>query len=157
MPWMLEAATIFEFALAKWLDAPIILAVLTRNTVLGIIQEKGAEEAVDLLRTRLEVSARVLWDEMWALMPASRVVPGHVIHIRVGDFVPADLVLHGAPARWPPARVVGFPAWLRGPAVKGQYRASSVYSTYPRQMLAAARFYRAAANAVNHSVQYLPQ
>lgn len=94
VPWMLEATIILEFALAKWLDATIILAVLTLNTVLGIIQEKRAEAAVDLLRTRLEVNARVLRDGTWTLVPASRVVPGDAIHIRVGDFVPADLVLH---------------------------------------------------------------
>lgn len=93
VPWMLEATIILEFALAKWLDATIILAVLTLNTVLGIIQERRAEAAVELLRTRLEVNARVLRDGTWTLMPASRVVPGDVIHIRVGDFVPADLLL----------------------------------------------------------------
>jgi H+-transporting ATPase len=93
VPWMLEATIILEFALSKWLDATIILAVLTLNTVLGIIQERRAEAAVELLRTRLEVNARVLRDGTWTLMPASRVVPGDVIHIRVGDFVPADLLL----------------------------------------------------------------
>lgn len=93
VPWMLEATIILEFALAKWLDATIILAVLTLNTVLGIIQERRAEAAVELLRTRLEINARVLRDGTWTLMPASRVVPGDVIHIRVGDFVPADLLL----------------------------------------------------------------
>ena len=50
---MLEATIILEFALAKWLDATIILAVLTLNTVLGIIHERRAEAAVDLLRNRL--------------------------------------------------------------------------------------------------------
>jgi len=93
VPWMLEATIILEFALAKWLDATIILAVLTLNTVLGIVQERRAEAAVELLRTRLEVNARGLRDRTWTLMPASRVVPGDVIHIRVGDFVPADLLL----------------------------------------------------------------
>ena len=93
VPWMLEATIILEFALGKWLDATIILAVLTLNTVLGIVQERRAEAAVDLLRSRLEVNARVLRDGTWTLLPASRVVPGDVIHIRVGDFVPADLLV----------------------------------------------------------------
>ena len=73
---MLEATIILEFALAKWLDATIILAVLTLNTVLGIIQERRAEAAVDLLRSRLEINARVLRDGTCTLLPASRVVPG---------------------------------------------------------------------------------
>jgi H+-transporting ATPase len=90
---MLDATILLEFALAKWLDATIILAVLTLNTVLGIFQEKRAEAAVDLLRTRLEINARVLRDGTWTLLPASRLVPGDVIHIRVGDFVPADVAV----------------------------------------------------------------
>ena len=93
VPWMLEATIILEFALNKWLDALIILAVLSLNTVLGIFQEKRAEAAVDLLRTRLEINARVLRDGTWTLLPASRLVPGDVIHIRVGDFVPADVAV----------------------------------------------------------------
>jgi len=92
VPWMLEATIVLEFALAKWLDATIILAVLTLNTALGTIQERRAEAAVEL-PSRLEINARVLRDGAWMLMPASRVVPGDVIHIRGGDFVPADLLL----------------------------------------------------------------
>jgi magnesium-transporting ATPase (P-type) len=69
VPWMLEATVVLESALGKWLDATIILAVLSLNTVLGIVQERRAEAAVEMLRTRLEC------------------------HVRVGDFVPADLLL----------------------------------------------------------------
>ena len=94
VPWMLETTVVLEFVLGKWLDALIILVVLGLNTVLGIIQERRAEAAVDLLRSRLEINARVLRDGAWTLIPASRLVPGDAIHLRVGDFVPADVRVH---------------------------------------------------------------
>ncbi|MGG5175726.1 HAD-IC family P-type ATPase [Pseudarthrobacter sp. J1763] len=94
VPWMLEATIVLESVLGKWLDALIILAVLSLNTALGIIQERRAEAAVDLLRTRLEINARALRDGAWTMIPASRLVPGDAIHLRVGDFVPADVVVH---------------------------------------------------------------
>jgi H+-transporting ATPase len=94
VPWMLEATIVLEFVLGKWLDALIILVVLGLNTALGIVQERRAEVAVDLLRSRLEINARVLRDGAWTVIPASRLVPGDVIHLRVGDFVPADVVVH---------------------------------------------------------------
>lgn len=93
VPWMLETTVVLELALGKWLDAGIILVVLTLNTVLGLVQERRAEAAVDLLRTRLEINARTLRDGAWTLIPASHLVPGDAIHLRVGDIVPADVVL----------------------------------------------------------------
>ncbi|QCB97475.1 hypothetical protein E5206_11575 [Arthrobacter sp. PAMC25564] len=94
VPWMLEATIVFELALAKSLDSLIILAVLSLNTAPGIIQEKRSEAAVDLLRTRLEVNARVLRDGTWTLLPAARVVPGDVIGGSVA-------LLWASGQRWP--------------------------------------------------------
>jgi H+-transporting ATPase len=88
--WMLEAALVIELGLGKAPEAVIIAALLVFNALLAQFQERRAEEALRLLRHRLRVSARVLRDGMWSLLPAREVVPGDRIHLRMGDIVPAD-------------------------------------------------------------------
>ena len=93
VPWMLEATIVLELALGKWMDAAIVAAVLALNAALGFLQQGRAAAALALLRSRLAVNARALRDGSWQLMPAAELVPGDVVHIRVGDFVPADLAV----------------------------------------------------------------
>ena len=96
VPWMLEATALLEFSLGRWADASLVAAVLVLNAVIGLVQEGRAQEALALLRSRLQVTARVLRDGVWHLVPAAGLVPGDVVHVRLGDFVPADLeVLDG--------------------------------------------------------------
>lgn len=97
VPWMLEGTALLELLLRRWADALLVLAVLGLNTAIGVIQEGRAQSAVDLLRSRLEVQARVRRDGQWARISAAGIVPGDAVHVRMGDFVPADLrVLGGA-------------------------------------------------------------
>ena len=96
VPWMLEVTAVLELALGKWADAALVAAVLVLNAAIGFVQEGRARSALELLRSRLEVDARVLRDGRWVLLPATGIVPGDVVHVRVGDFVPADLdILEG--------------------------------------------------------------
>jgi H+-transporting ATPase len=96
VPWMLEATAILEILTGKWLDAVFVALVLVLNAVIGLVQEGRAQSALDLLRSRLEVTARVMRDGAWSTLPAGRLVPGDVVHVRMGDFVPADArVLEG--------------------------------------------------------------
>jgi H+-transporting ATPase len=93
VPWMLEVTLILEFALKKYPEAAIIGALLIFNAALSFIQENRAQHALDLLRQRLSVQARVLRDGRWQLIPARNLVPGDVIHLRMGDLLPADVRL----------------------------------------------------------------
>lgn len=93
VPWMLEATVVLEAVLGKWLEAGIIAVVLVFNAALGFVQEGRAQAALRLLRSRLEITARVRRDGEWRLVPAAELVPGDLVHLRVGDFVPADLAL----------------------------------------------------------------
>lgn len=96
VPWMLEATALLELILGRWADASLVAAVLVLNAVIGIVQEGRARDALALLRSRLQVMARVLRDGAWSSVPAANLVPGDVVHVRLGDFVPADLeVLDG--------------------------------------------------------------
>ena len=45
------------------------------------------------MRKRLQVSARVLRDGKWQIIPARELVPGDITRLRAGDIVPADIKL----------------------------------------------------------------
>ena len=90
VPWMLEGAFALELILGKVPEAIILLALLVFNAVLAEVQEHRAHEALELLRRRLQVNARVLRDGSWVTVPAREVVPGDRVHLRMGDIVPAD-------------------------------------------------------------------
>ena len=93
VPWMLEATVILQLALGKWDEAVVIAALLVLNALLSFVQEARADRALMLLRQRLSVTARALRDGRWQTLGAEQVVPGDVVHIRLGDLVPADLRL----------------------------------------------------------------
>ncbi len=93
VPWMLEAAIVLTIILDRQADASIISFLLIFNALVGFLQENRAENALALLRRRLAINARVLRDGQWRLVPARELVQGDVIHVRVGDVVPADLRL----------------------------------------------------------------
>ena len=90
---MLEATIVLEILVDKLDEAIIIGVLLLFNSVLSFVQENQANRALALLRRRLSVQARVLRDGRWQLIPAEQLVPGDVIHLRVGDLAPADVRL----------------------------------------------------------------
>ncbi len=91
VPWMLEITLILEIALAKWPEAIIIAILLVFNAILGFSQEQKAQKALALLREKLHIQARACRDGHWQTIPAAELVPQDLVHIRVGDIVPADL------------------------------------------------------------------
>jgi H+-transporting ATPase len=93
VPWMLEATIVLQFALGKSSEAVIIAVLLVFNAVLGFAQEHRANNALALLRQRLAIQVRVLRDRVWQLTAAQELVPGDVVHLRMGDLAPADIRL----------------------------------------------------------------
>ena len=87
IPWMIEAAAILSAAIANWEDFAVILLLLITNAVVGFLQERKAENAIELLKKQLAPNARVLRDGTWQEIPARELVPGDIIHIRLGDIV----------------------------------------------------------------------
>jgi H+-transporting ATPase len=90
IPWMIEAAIILSAYIRHWEDVWIITALLLLNAVVGFWQEKKADNAIELLKQKLALKARVLRDGNWQEVSAQELVPGDVIRIRLGDIVPAD-------------------------------------------------------------------
>ncbi|AMV59761.1 Lead, cadmium, zinc and mercury transporting ATPase [Pediococcus damnosus] len=94
--WLLEAAIIFEFILGKQFQALVIVLLLLFSAIDGEIQERRAKNAVGFLHKKLKISVRVLRDNKWQVCTSKELVPGDIIHQRVGDIVSADLqILQG--------------------------------------------------------------
>ncbi len=93
VPWMLEAASILTLLLGRDVDAVVILFLLVFNAMVSFAQEGRAQKALELLKARLEVRARVLRSGSWQTVGARELVPGDVVHLRMGDVVPADLAI----------------------------------------------------------------
>ena len=73
-----------------WPDFFIILVLLFANATIGFWEEREAGNAIDALKARLAIKARVKRDGKWITPPAKDLVPGDVIRLRLGDIVPAD-------------------------------------------------------------------
>ena len=93
IPWMIEIAAIISAVIKHWEDFFIILALLLLNAVVSFWQEHKADNAIELLKKKLALNARVLRDKKWKQVKASELVPGDVIRVRLGDVVPADIKL----------------------------------------------------------------
>jgi len=89
--WMLEIIIILSWILQKYTDFHIVTALLFLNSILGFAEEQKASSAVEELKKKLQVNAKVLRDGMWKTVPARMLVPGDVVRVRSGDFVPADV------------------------------------------------------------------
>jgi H+-transporting ATPase len=90
IPWMIEVAVVLSGVVRHWPDFFIILILLVSNAAVGFFEERQAGDAIEALKARLAIKARVKRDGKWITPPARQLVPGDVIRLRLGDIVPAD-------------------------------------------------------------------
>jgi len=95
IPWMIEIAAVISAAIQHWADFGIILVLLLVNAAVGFWHEHKAENAIELLKKRLSLNAKVLRDGKWQVIPSRELVPGDIVRVRLGDIVPADIKLVG--------------------------------------------------------------
>jgi len=93
IPWMIEVAAVLSAIIHHWEDFWVIFALLLLNAVVGFWQENKADNAIELLKQKLALKARVLRDGKWSEVPARELVPGDIVRVRLGDIVPADIKL----------------------------------------------------------------
>ena len=82
-----------SFLLGETIEAGAILAIVILNAVLGVIQENKAEEALAALKKMAAPDARVVRDGHRVSIPARELVPGDIVFLEAGSYVPADLHL----------------------------------------------------------------
>lgn len=90
MPWLLELALGLSFILGHYFEGIIIFVLLTMNAVIGHMHSRNSQKAVELLKKKLAVKAKVLRNGEWVLKEAKEIVPGDIISVKLGDIVPAD-------------------------------------------------------------------
>ncbi|KAF7620028.1 sarcoplasmic/endoplasmic reticulum calcium ATPase 1 [Aspergillus flavus] len=73
-----------------FVDPIVILTILILNSVVGVTQETSAEKAIAALQEYSANEATVVRDGKTQRIKAEDLVPGDIIHIAVGDRVPAD-------------------------------------------------------------------
>ncbi|WP_448510292.1 HAD-IC family P-type ATPase [Immundisolibacter sp.] len=126
IPWMLEAALVLEVVLGKVAGPALIAVWLVFSAVLGGVQERRARTALDLLRSRLQVSSRVRRAGNWQILPAREIVPGDQVHVRMGDIVPADLTIHEGTVEVDQSALTGESGLVRRSRGETIYSASTV-------------------------------
>ena len=94
---ILIGAAIISLVLGQLEEAGAIMAIVILNAVLGVVQERRAEEALAALKKMAAPDARVLRDGHRVTIPARELVPGDVVFLEAGNYVPADLRLVDSP------------------------------------------------------------
>jgi len=91
VPWMLEATAVITLILGKYPQALVIVFLLLFNATMSLWREKRARAAMASLKQRLRIQSRVKRDGKWLVVPARELVPGDLVRVRAGDFLPADV------------------------------------------------------------------
>ncbi len=79
-----------EGELKEFFEPVLILLIVVLNAVMGVMQESRAEKALDALKSLSAPHARVIRDGTERVIDAVLLVPGDIIRLEAGDFVPAD-------------------------------------------------------------------
>ncbi|MFZ0565046.1 MAG: plasma-membrane proton-efflux P-type ATPase [Chlamydiales bacterium] len=93
IPWMIEVAAVLSLVLQRWPDFAVIAALLLINGAIGFFQEYKANNAIEALKQKLALQARVLRDGKWQDIEAIKLVPGDVVFVKLGNIIPADIKL----------------------------------------------------------------
>jgi len=77
-------------------DSIIILVVVFVNAIIGLVQENKAEKSLEALQKLSAHASKVIRNGQVEVVPARELVPGDIVILETGDFVPADIRLFEA-------------------------------------------------------------
>jgi Ca2+-transporting ATPase len=72
-------------------DTIIILIVVIANAIIGVLQENKAEKSLEALQKLSSHVAKVMRNGKLEVVPSRELVPGDIVILETGDYVPADL------------------------------------------------------------------
>jgi Ca2+-transporting ATPase len=93
---ILIVAALLALALGEYVDAIAIMCIVVLNAVIGVVQESKAEQALAALKKLAAPNAQVLRDGHQISVPSRELVPGDIVLLEAGNYVPADLRLASA-------------------------------------------------------------
>ncbi len=91
--YVLLGAAVITIAIGEYIDATIILLVVVLNAVIGVVQEFKAEKAIEALQKMTTPKSLVRRNGEAIEINSELIVPGDIIIIDAGRFIPADLRL----------------------------------------------------------------
>ena len=75
---------------ADYIDSIIIVAIVIFNAIMGLVQEQKAEKSLEALKKMTAPNAKVRRDGRVQEIDATLVVPGDIVVLEAGNYVPAD-------------------------------------------------------------------
>ena len=90
---LLLVAAVISALLGDWVESGAIMTIVVLNAVLGVVQERRAEEALAALKKMSAPDADVLRGGHRKSVSSREVVPGDIVFLEAGNYVPADVRL----------------------------------------------------------------
>jgi Ca2+-transporting ATPase len=90
---ILIIAALISLALGEWVDSIAIMCIVVLNAVVGVIQESKAEQALAALKKMAAPNAQVIRDGHQITVAGRELVPGDLVLLEAGNYVPADMRL----------------------------------------------------------------
>ncbi len=90
---ILIIAAVVSLLLGEVVDAAAIMVIVVLNAIVGVVQESKAEQALAALQKMAAPNAQVIRDGHQVTIPSRELVPGDIVLMEAGNYIPADLRL----------------------------------------------------------------
>ncbi len=90
---LIIAAVVSMIASGHFTDGLFIIAIVILNVSLSVFQERKAGNAVEALKSMSAPHAKVIRDNELIEIDSKELVPGDIVLLEAGDYIPADLRL----------------------------------------------------------------
>ncbi|MGD0624643.1 MAG: cation-translocating P-type ATPase [Thermodesulfobacteriota bacterium] len=90
---ILIIAAVVSLLLGEIIDASAIMVIVVLNAVVGVVQESKAEQALAALKKMAAPNAQVMRNGHQITISSRELVPGDLVIIEAGNYVPADMRL----------------------------------------------------------------
>ncbi len=93
LPWLMEVLIIISFFSHQTVEGIVVALLLVINSIVAMYQRRSANAALAALTKKLSIFARVKREGIWQNMETRELVPGDIIHVKIGTIVPADAIV----------------------------------------------------------------